>query len=193
MKIWNKISVFLLLTTAGICCCGCEQKEGMEIYEVESEIETEAVYPMESDSEEISEKLIFVDVCGAVKAPGVYEIPVDSRAFLAIEMAGGMLPEAAGEAVNQAALLMDGQQLYVPYEGEEDRETADAGNDGKINLNTADIQELTTLPGIGEARAADIIAYREEHGEFSSIEEIKNVSGIKDAAFEKMKDKIKVQ
>ena len=193
MKIWKLISVFLLLTIAVSFCGGCEQKEGMEIYGAESQAEIEKILQTEMSAAETSAEEIFVDVCGAVKAPGVYELPGGSRAFLAIEMAGGLLPEAAGEAVNQASLLQDGQQLYVPYEGEAESLSAGEVSDGRVDLNTADVEELMTLPGIGEARAADIIAYREEHGEFASIEEIKNVSGIKDAAFEKMKDKIKVQ
>ena len=95
--------------------------------------------------------------------------------------------------MNQAAKLTDGQQIYIPFEGEEAQEAADqAVTDGRVNINTAGAAELMTLPGIGEAKAADIIAYREANGGFSSTEDIMQVSGIKDAMFQKIRDKIKI-
>lgn len=155
---------------------------------------------------------IFVDVCGAVAKPGVYGMPPDSRVFQAVEMAGGFLPEAAGAYINQAQPLSDGQQIYVPTEEEvlekelpvPAAETADSGDkrsggaeedpgQEKVNLNTADSAALQTLSGIGEAKAEAILAYREEHGGFSSIEEIMNVPGIKESTFSNIKDKIAVE
>ena len=149
-----------------------------------------------------------MDVCGAVMHPGVYGMPPDSRVFQAIEMAGGFLPEAAGTYINQAQPLSDGQQIYVPTKEEAEEMTAGgtAGKDTlasgvpgesrepeKINLNTADAAALQTLSGIGEAKAEAILAYREEHGGFSSIEEIMNVPGIKESTFSNIKDKIAVE
>ena len=136
---------------------------------------------------------LFVDVRGAVAVPGVYELPEKSRVFQAVEAAGGLLPEAKDELVNQAAELTDGQQVYIPFEGEAVQEAADqAETDGRVNINTAGAEELMTLPGVGEAKAADIIAYREANGGFSSPEDIMQVSGIKDAMFQKIRDKIKI-
>lgn len=171
-----------------------------------------------SDGEEIPQK-IFVDVCGAVVNPGVYELEAGSRIFQALDAAGGYLPEAAEEYLNRARELSDGQQIYVPTreeietgleslsvkvpEGiqpsqEEGTAPAGSGNDSenagiseaKINLNTADASLLATLSGIGQSKAEAIIAYRQEHGGFSSIEEIMNVEGIKEGTFSKIKDKI---
>ena len=151
---------------------------------------------------------IFVDVCGAVNQPGVYEMSSDSRVFQAREAAGGMREAASGISVNQAQPLCDGQQVYVPTvqeaeernldpvvsEIQEDKTGAeiDAGA-GLVNLNTADIQTLKTLSGIGDSKAQAILAYREEHGGFSSIEEVMQVPGIKESIFSKIKDKIEVK
>lgn len=150
---------------------------------------------------------IYVDVCGAVSAPGVYKLDPDSRVFQAIEAAGGMLPEAAGSSVNQAQPVSDGQQIYVPTQEEIDQGTVTLPSDnsskpeetqqntetGKINLNTADTETLKTLSGIGDAKAQAIIAWREENGSFSSIEDIMQVPGIKESTFTKIKDKIAVE
>ena len=182
---------------------------------------------------------IFVDVCGAVEKPGVYDMEPDSRVFQAIEAAGGFLPGAAGAYINQAQALSDGQQIYVPTEEEiaeqgaglpgngsagtgspgdaENGSTSGAGtsggtdvdsggnastdgaagelsgSSGKVNLNTADAAALQTLTGIGESKASAILAYREEHGRFNSIEDIMNVPGIKESTFSKIKDKIAVE
>ena len=155
---------------------------------------------------------IFVDVCGAVANPGVYEL----------DAAGGYLPEAAQNYLNRARSLTDGQQIYVPTEEEiaenlealaskvpealqsgasedtgregnsEDSLAEGVGSNSGINLNTADAAQLCTLSGIGQSKAEAIIAYREEHGGFASIEEIMNVEGIKEGTFSKIKDKISV-
>ena len=150
---------------------------------------------------------ICVYVCGQVEHPGVYELASSSRVYQAIFEAGGLTEEAAQEAVNQAASLEDGQQIYIPSKEEASQQADGAawtemGNQGGsaageqtsalVNINQAGAEELMTLPGIGESRAADIIAYREINGPFASIEDIKNVSGIKDAVFQKIKDKIVV-
>lgn len=143
---------------------------------------------------------IFIDVSGAVVNPGVYELPADARIYEAIERAGGLLPDADKDSLNQAEKLSDGQKVRV-YTSAEAETMAVAGeaadpkaprDNSIVNLNTADETGLMTLPGIGEAKAKDIIAYRTEQGGFKSIEEIKNISGIKDAVFNKIKDKIVV-
>ncbi|QEK16939.1 helix-hairpin-helix domain-containing protein [[Clostridium] hylemonae] len=141
---------------------------------------------------------MYVHVCGQVHQPGVYRLPADSRVFEAVEAAGGMKEEADSAYLNQAEILSDGQQLYIPALGEDISRAETAGvhpdekDDGKININTAAKEELMTLNGIGEARADSIIKYREEHGGFRSIEELKEVEGIKDGIFNKVKDQVKV-
>lgn len=143
---------------------------------------------------------IFVDVCGAVCHPGVIELTAGSRVFEAIQAVGGMLPEAAVGYVNQAQLLTDGQQVYIPTKEEAERgQLPVKSKDGmalegeeadKVNLNTADETALGNLSGIGPSKAKAIIAYREENGDFSSVEELMNVPGIKEGTFTKIKDNI---
>lgn len=132
--------------------------------------------------------VIYVHVCGAVKKPGVYKVMANSRIYDAIEAAGGLTKKAADTDVNQAELLTDGEQVYIPYKGNtKDDSILSSDNtstdSSKVNINTASSAELTTLPGIGDAKATSILQYREEHGKFASIEEIKNVSGIKDGVY----------
>lgn len=141
---------------------------------------------------------LFVHVCGEVNAPGVYELEEGTRVAGAIEAAKGLTDEAAGDYVNQALLLEDGQQIYIPSLQEvSDRlpgwENPEEAPDGKVNLNTADKELLMTLPGIGSARADAIIAYRTQFGGFASEEEIMNISGIKNSLYEQIRDRITVK
>ncbi len=138
--------------------------------------------------------MIQVYVCGAVKEPGVVSVPPGSRVEAALIAAGGFAEDAAEGRVNLADWVTDGQMLYFPT-GEEAAQMRTAESDagtGLVNLNTADMSKLCTLPGIGEGRAADIIAYREKNGGFSTCEEIMNVPGIKEAVYEKIRDRIAV-
>ncbi len=135
---------------------------------------------------------ICVYVCGAVETPGIVFLPEGSRAADALEAAGGFASYAAVDAVNLAAKISDGEKLYFP-DCEEYRAQAEkqaSASAGLVNINTADAAQLCTLPGIGESRAADIIAYREAHGGFASCEDIMNVSGIKESVYNKISDKI---
>lgn len=152
-----------------------------------------------NETESVSES-VYVYVCGAVAAPGVYEVSADSRIYEAVEQAGGMLNTAKTEAVNLAEPLTDGQMIRIPFQGEEtatqeEDATQNGGirSDGKVNINTASAEELMTLKGIGQTRAEQIIAYREKHGAFASIEGIMEVDGIKQGTFDKLKDNITVQ
>lgn len=147
-------------------------------------------------------RTIFVHVCGFVKHPGVYELSPDARADAAIAAAGGFTKEADENAWNLAAPLEDGMQIYIPDEDSAAREgqaanvagSAGAGgeNGSKVNINTATKEELMTLSGIGESRAEEILRTRQERGAFASIEEIKEVSGIGDGIFDRIKDSITV-
>lgn len=174
---------------------------------------------MQQDGESIS---IWVHVCGAVEKSGVYELPAGSRVYEAVKAAGGFAENADESYVNQAQQLADGSKLVIPTvdqvrsapeEGGTGTErigiveqaalpdggetvNAEAGKgmeaDGKVNINTASEAQLCEIPGIGATRAAAITAYRQEHGSFHSIEEIMNVSGIKEGTYAKIKDCIKV-
>lgn len=154
---------------------------------------------MEPDSESAADKpqKIWVDVCGEVKHPGVYSLEENSRVFEAVEAAGGFTGEADTRSLNQAEFLCDGQKLTVLSREEAskrqiEQNTGGTEDDGRVNLNKAAKSELMSLPGIGEVRAEAILAYRDAHGGFDSIEEIKQIEGIKDAVFEKLKDRIRV-
>ena len=139
---------------------------------------------------------IYVHICGAVINPGVYQAPAGTRVYQALELAGGSSDDAYLSGINLADKLADGQKVYIPSEGEnaEGILSTDSGDvqSVMININTASEAELMTLPGIGQSRANDIINYREKNGLFESIDDIMKVSGIKEAAFEKIKDLIKV-
>lgn len=148
----------------------------------------------ESEAEpvaETEESCIYVYVCGNVINPGVYSLNENARMYEAIEMAGGVSAEGCIQYMELAQILYDGQRIYVPDNNEA---IGALGNEdlqsGLININTADKSMLMELPGIGEAKAEAIIAYREEVGRFARIEDIMNISGIKEAAFSKIKEYI---
>ena len=135
--------------------------------------------------------MICVYVCGRVKNPGVYELPADARVMAAVDAAGGMSDDADPFALNLARPLSDGEEIYVPAMGE--TESSSGAGDDRINLNTADARLLETLPGIGQAKAAAIISYREKSGPFARVEDLLNVPGIKNATFEGLQDRIRVR
>lgn len=169
------------------CISGCTEKSGMQ---VEKEIKTQK-------TEKASEAdKICVYVCGSVRKPGVYELSEDARIVSAIAAAGGFTKSASEKDVNQAERVKDGQQIYVPSQKEarkqQDTSSEKGSSDGKVNLNTASREELMTLSGIGEAKASDIISYREENGGFESPEDIMKIRGIKQGVYSKIKDMITV-
>jgi competence protein ComEA len=143
-------------------------------------------------------QVLTVYVSGAVARPGVYTLPDHGRVRRAINAAGGFAEGAIGAAVNLAELLMDGQQIHVPREGEAPRPVAPAGSPfsgdqaGPIDINTATAEQLTALPRIGPVMAGRIVEYRKAHGPFRRMEDIKKVRGIGDATFEGLKDLITV-
>ncbi|BCS81292.1 helix-hairpin-helix domain-containing protein [Anaerocellum diazotrophicum] len=152
-----------------------------------------------------SQQKYVVYVCGNVKNPGVYELLPGSRINDALILAGGALPGSDLNSINLAEKISDGQKIYIPKMSEiqsksmlppsssgTKQETISAG-EGKININTATKEELKTLDRIGDKLAERIIEYRQKHGPFKSIEEIKNVNGIGEKIFESIKDSITVQ
>lgn len=175
----------------------------LEAVNEEKVTETAEAYEKEPETGAVD---IYVYVCGAVNNPGVYPVKDGSRLFEVIEMAGGFTSEADRTCLNLARAAVDGEQIVILTEQEAADlasrglynvgaagADADGGQEnGLVNINTASAAELTTISGIGESRAQAIIAYRDENGSFKTIEEIKNVDGIKDGLFSKIKDKITV-
>lgn len=158
---------------------------------IEDDIKIES--EVAATEESVSSLDIFVDIGGAVKNPQVVKLPEGSRVEDAIKAAGGLTDKADLTEINRAAFLEDGEKVYIP-EAYEEGETSGSMSQGdsRVNINTADSDELQKLNGIGPATAEKIIDYRDEHGRFSNIEDIKNVSGIGDKTFEKFEDDIKV-
>lgn len=176
-----------------ICLAGCEAKEEEFLLAESSEIEETQEDYIEETSKETNDCYVFI--CGQILNPGVYCVSSDSRICDVIDMAGGCLETADICAVNQAALVTDGSQIYIPAVGEYEAEGAGSTiwKDSRINLNQATKEELMTLPGIGETKAEQILEYRENHGSFSSIDELMNISGIKEGVFQKIQDYIRVE
>lgn len=214
----KKMKILLIgILTAGMAAgCSGEGKEAMldelqegEMFEeAESSEDEAAAQKAEKDSDISAEdrnpdEEIYVFVCGQVMTPGVYKLPADSRIYQAIEAAGGLLETAAGDCINQAELMKDGQRIYIPTaeevqsgafkaaDGNDDNPAASA-SDGRVNLNTASKEELMTLTGIGERKAEAILQYRDANGSFRSVEDLMQVDGIKEGTFEKIKDDIAV-
>lgn len=149
---------------------------------------------------EAAPKEVYVHVCGAVKKAGLYRLPAGARVGDAVDMAGGFAKKANQDAVNLAAFVSDGEQIYIPYESETRRsgpessseDSLTAAGHSRVNINTAQEAELTSLSGIGESKALAILEYRREHGSFSSPEDIRKVPGIGDGIYNRIKDLITV-
>ncbi|MFD2305843.1 helix-hairpin-helix domain-containing protein [Enterococcus termitis] len=162
------------------------------------QLESTSPSSLESSSVFDEPKQLYVDIKGAVKRPGMYEVKENMRVWDAILLADGVEEEADTKQVNFAEQVTDQMVIYVPKKGEEplvkqelnseERDEADT----KINLNQADENQLQTLPGIGQKKAQEIIRYREDNGGFKSIEDIKNISGFGEKTFEKLKESITV-
>ena len=151
---------------------------------------------------------IYVDIGGAVESPMLAKLPAGSRVEDAVEMAGGLSADADISTINRAEMLVDGQKIYIPKKGEavsvdissgattgSTNAAADSSGpaaSSKVNINTADLTMLQTITGVGPATAQKIIDYRTQNGRFNAVEDLKNVSGIGDKTFEKMKDQVLV-
>ena len=189
----------LILTVLLLCSC---KKESDLVIATGDTSDESLLQENDAPADEIREQpSIYVQVTGAVENPGVYELAADSRVFEAVKEAGGMTGDAAADCINQAEKLKDGDMIIlytvsqweqVRAESENVRQSSQDEADGLVNINTADVAQLCTIPGIGESRAQSIVTYREQNGGFKTIEDIMKVSGIKDGLFQKIKDKIKV-
>lgn len=195
--------VFLVIAAAMSLLCGCGARNNVYLEKNTGETGelcvTEALSATETEEPDGAkeEKTCLVYVCGAVVAPGVYELDDGSRIYEAVELAGGFMEEAAEDALNLAESVTDGQMIRIPTEEEQEAvgrqgAEADSAADGKLDLNRADVAALMELPGIGQSKAEAIVGYREEHGPFSQAEDLMKVEGIKEGVFNKIKDRIKV-
>lgn len=205
------IILYITIYLLAVSLTGCG--EASKAYFEEASLSTEALAEStefvtdteaaELASTEAAEPLqeCCVYICGAVNRPGVYILPAGSRIYEAVKQAGGLTDDASESSVNQAEEVTDGQMIRVPTTEEAEKQESNEPDtaegipepsDGRINLNTADISELMTLPGIGESKAQSILSYREETGGFASAEEIMNITGIKEGIYTKIKDYITV-
>ena len=145
------------------------------------------------------ETVIFVDIKGAVKNPGVYQMKVGDRVKDALEAAGGLTEEADSQKVNLAKRLEDQMVIVVPKVGEEAEEipagatSKEATKEGKVNINTATVEELKTLKGVGEKKAEAIIEYRKKNGSFQTKEDLMKVRGIGKKLFDSFQERIVTQ
>ena len=149
--------------------------------------------------EPLEQDLITVDVKGAVKSPGIYDLPVGSRVNDAVQKAGGLTEQADSKSLNLAQKVSDEALVYVPTKGEEaaSQQTASGtasstSKEKKVNLNKASLEEIKQVKGLGGKRAQDIIDHREANGKFKSVDELKKVSGIGAKTIEKLKDYVTV-
>ena len=201
-RISNLILALIIYALLFLSGCASEMPEFMDVQSVvdDTDRQEDAIQQEISAIEEAAEDEksvpVTVHICGAVINPGVYELPPGSRIVDAVDKAGGLSEDADESYVNLAAIPNDGEQIFIPTIEEAvimKQTPQETGmSSGKVNINTADKTLLCTLPGIGDTRAADIIAYRQEHGNFSAIEDIMQVSGIKEGSFQKIKEMIVV-
>ena len=145
------------------------------------------------------ETVIFVDIKGAVNNPGVYQMKSGDRVKDALDAAGGLTDEADSQKVNLAQRVEDQMVIVVPKVGEEATEipagvtSKEAAKDGKVNINTATVEELKTLKGVGEKKAEAIIEYRKKNGSFKTKEDLMKVRGIGKKLFESFQERIVTQ
>lgn len=211
----------LFMAVAGICysCSRMDKEEpgsqsgtriviGETSREMEESMESEILKESAAEETQEPEEMVYVHVCGQVVSPGVYQLLKGSRVYEAIALAGGCTEQGALDCLNMAQEVADGMKIQVPDQemarrileeqpagtGQNQLSGLGQGQSAQtlVNINTASKEQLMTLSGIGESRAEDIIQYREEYGGFQKIEDIMKVSGIKEAAFQKIKDSITV-
>lgn len=210
-----KISIVLIVFLLCGCLYSCKDNEktvvSLEdntevmkedpVKELESNTEAnnekETANEKESSNEIMNEKkeqLIYVYVCGEVLNPGVYQVEEGARMYQVIDLAGGVLETAADNYLNLAESVTDGLKIVVPTQEESEKleVVQEEAASQFININTANEETLTTLPGIGASKAKSIISYRESKGGFTSIEELMEIEGIKEGVYNKVKDMITV-
>ena len=217
MNIKIKYCVAVAVTVIATAFCGCGTKsEVVKLDEVSAAPVENSEIKVEQPEQIAVDREVKVYVCGAVRTPDVYCLNPDMRIADAVDAAGGFTENAGISYINLAAMISDGQKIYIPTVSEIEEALSeggvstatvnittntpgvitenDQGNaDGLVDINSADRDTLMTLPGIGQSKADKIIAYREANGGFSSIEDIMLVAGIKEGLYNKVKDKICVR
>jgi comE operon protein 1 len=177
-------------------------RQGEEVEEVAPSLSETTILPQEVEDKTTVSTVIYVDVKGEVHHPGVYQMKAENRVKDLIEAAGGFTPLADDQKLNLAQLLEDQMVIVVPKKGEEvNSELAQAptsqkkevGKEGKVNINTATVEELKTLKGIGEKKAEAIIEYRKKNGSFKNKEELMKVRGIGKKLYESFQERVIVQ
>ena len=185
----------VLLLLVGVGGLFSKKEEAVEDVTV---VETTAL----AEKTEVSttqEAVIFVDIKGAVKNPGVYQMKAGDRVKDALDAAGGLTGEADSQKVNLAQRVEDQMVIVVPKVGEEVTEmpagatSKKASKEGKVNINTATVEELKTLKGVGEKKAEAIIEYRKKNGSFKTKEDLMKVRGIGKKLFESFQERIVTQ
>lgn len=199
-----KLIIVIICITTYLVGCGQESVKYISTETDDIDSATEGTISTNVDIQEIGTDMEQTDigdtvpvyVCGAVNNPGVYYLSPDSLKADALHMAGGLTTDAALDYVNLAEIVNAGEKIYFPYADEIvdsvniSQSDNDQGNPGKININTATKDELMTLPGIGDSKADAIIKYRDEYGPFQNIEDITNITGIKEGVYNNIKDYI---
>ena len=185
----------VLLLLVGVGGLLPKKEEAVE----ESEALVTTVLAEKTEENTTLEAVIFVDIKGEVKKPGVYQMKVGDRVKDALDAAGGLTAEADSQKVNLAQRVEDQMVIVVPKVGEE-AEAIPAGatskevsKEGKVNINTATVEELKTLKGVGEKKAEAIIEYRKKNGSFKTKEDLMKVRGIGKKLFESFEERIVTQ
>ena len=177
-------------------------RQGEEVEEAATSLAETTILPQEVEDKTTISTVIYVDVKGEVHHPGVYQMKAENRVKDLIEAAGGFTPLADDHKLNLSQLLEDQMVIVVPKKGEEvNSELAQAptsqkkevGKEGKVNINTATVEELKTLKGIGEKKAEAIIEYRKKNGSFKNKEELMKVRGIGKKLYESFQERVIVQ
>ena len=185
----------ILLILVGVGGLFSKKEESVE----ETTVVETTVLAEKTEASTTQETVIFVDIKGAVKNPGVYQMKVGDRVKDALDAAGGLTAEADSQKVNLAKRLEDQMVIVVPKVGEEAEEIPagetrnEATKEGKVNINTATVEELKTLKGVGEKKAEAIIEYRKKNGSFQTKEDLMKVRGIGKKLFESFQERIVTQ
>ena len=177
-------------------------RQGEEVEEAATSLAETTILPQEVEDKTTVSTVIYVDVKGEVHHPGVYQMKAENRVKDLVEAAGGFTPLADDQKLNLAQLLEDQMVIVVPKKGEEvNSELAqtptphkkEVEKEGKVNINTATVEELKTLKGIGEKKAEAIIEYRKQNGSFKNKEELMKVRGIGKKLYESFEERVIVQ
>ena len=185
----------ILLILVGMGSLFSKKEESVE----ETTVVETTVLAEKTEASTTQETVIFVDIKGAVKNPGVYQMKVGDRVKDALDAAGGLTEEADSQKVNLAKRLEDQMAIVVPKVGEEAEEipagatSKEEAKEGKVNINTATVEELKTLKGVGEKKAEAIIEYRKKNGSFQTKEDLMKVRGIGKKLFESFQERIVTQ